>query len=231
MNVSEIMSERVISVLPSDRIADAIQLMLDHHVSGLPVIDETGRLVGIVSEADFLRRAETATLRHRPRWIEMLLRPGRGADEYVRSHGRRIHEIMTTKVVAVDEATPVAGLVEIMERQRIKRVPVLRDEKVVGIVTRANVMHAVAALQGAGPHALKADTSIRRHILDEIRREPWAPLHSINVVVRNGRVGLWGTLFDENARRALCVIAENAPGVTEVRDHLVWVDPMSGAVL
>lgn len=231
MNVGDIMTENVISIRPSDRIDDAMRLMLENHISGLPVIDDAGHLVGVVSEGDLLRRTETGTLRHRPRWIEILLSPSRSADEYVRSHGRRVDEVMTPNVVTVAESASIAALVDAMERYGIKRVPVIRGAKVVGIVTRANVMHAVAALQNAGSASSPGDTAIRRRILDEIRREPWGPVHSVNVVVRNGRVDLWGSIFDEHARRALCVIAENAPGVTEVHDHLVWVDAMSGAVL
>jgi CBS domain-containing protein len=231
MKVGEIMTETVISVRPSDRVTDAVRMMLDNRISGLPVISDAGQLVGIISEGDLLRRIETGTTRKRPRWLEFLMSPGRLADEYAHTHGRRVDEIMTPNVTTVTESSSLGALVQLMERRGIKRVPVVRDGKVVGIVTRANLMHAVAALQDSGEPPLVADTALRRHILDDIRREPWGPRYSVNVVVRNGRVDLWGSLFDERDRKALRVIVENAPGVKEIHDHMIWIEPLSGVVI
>jgi CBS domain-containing protein len=231
MKIGDIMTERVISVRPTDRIADAIRLMLDNRISGLPVIGEDGKLVGIVSESDLLRRFETGTTRRRGRWLEILLSPGRLADEYVHTHGRRVDEVMTQTVISVTEASPLKEVVQVMEHRRIKRVPVVRDGKVVGIVTRANLLQALAALDGAGAHSPVSDAGIRRRILDEIKREPWAPRYSINVVVRDGNVDLWGALFDERDRQALRVIVENVPKVKEFHDHMLTVEPLSGTVV
>jgi len=140
--VSDIMTAEVISVRPSDTIAQAIQLMPQNRISGLPVMDDAGELCGIVSEGDLLRRAETSTARRRARWLELLLPPGRLADEYVHTHGRRIDEVMTDKVATVTEDVAVETVVTMMEQSGIKRVPVVRGGKVVGIVTRANLLSA-----------------------------------------------------------------------------------------
>lgn len=231
MNVGDIMTQPVISVRPAEGIANIVRLMLDRRISGMPVIDDAGRLVGIVTEGDLLRRTETGTTRHRPRWLEFMLSPGRLADEYVHTHGRRVDEVMTRDVVTVTEATSLDTVVTLMEQRRIKRVPVVRDGKVIGIVSRANLLHALVALGDSPASASASDASIRKRILDEIQREPWGPRFSINVVVRRGRVDLWGSLIEERERQALRVIVENVPGVTEIHDHLIWVDPVSGMVL
>ena len=231
MKVSDVMTPKVISVVPSDRIADAIRLMLDNRISGLPVIDAAGRLVGMVTEGDLLRRAETGTTRHRARWLQFLLSPGRLADEYVHTHGRRVDEVMTCDVVTAAEATSLDTVVQLMERHGIKRLPVVRDGKVIGIVSRANLLHALVAVGDAPERNGALDAVIRQRILDEIEREPWGPRYSIDVVVRDGRVDLWGSLFEERERQALRVVAENVPGVKEVHDHMIWIEPIMGAVV
>ena len=231
MKVGDIMTQKVISVHPTDPIADAVRLMLDGRISGLPVVDDAGRLVGIVTEGDLLRRTETGTTQHRPRWLEFVLSPGRLADEYVHTHGRRVDEVMAHDVVSVTEATPLDAVVTLMEQRRIKRVPVVRDNKVIGIVSRADLLRALGTPGVASGSPSASDRAIRQRILAEIQREPWGPRYSINVIVHEGKVDLWGTLFDERERQALRVVVENVPGVKEIHDHLVWVEPVSGMVL
>jgi len=231
MKASDIMTSEVISADPEATVLQAARHMLQHHISGLPVIDKTGKLVGILSEGDFLRRRETGTDKKRSRWLEFLMGPGSMAAEYTRTHGSRIADVMTTKVQTVDEDAPLEQIVELMEKYRIKRVPVLRGDKVVGIVTRANLMHAMVSLARTGTKAAKDDATIRQKLLAEIQRQKWALASLINVVVRGGVVELWGTIVDERQREALKVAAENIPGVKEVRDHLAWVDATSGMFL
>lgn len=230
MHAADIMTSKVLTVAPEADIAAAMRLMLDNAISGLPVVDAGGRLVGMVSEGDFLRRAELGTERRRPRWLEILLGPGRIADDYAHSRGRNVAEVMTQDVASVAEDTPVDELVRLMERRRIKRVPVLRDGALVGIVTRANLLRALASIAGAVP-AAAGDRVIRERLLAELERQSWTPRSSIDVVVRNGVVQLWGIILDEAQRRALKVAAENVPGVTAVEDNTVWVEPFSGAVV
>lgn len=228
MKAKDVMTRSVVSVGPNDTIARAIRLMLQKRISGLPVIDSFDRLVGIVTEGDFLRRAETATHRQRPRWLEFFVGPGRMADEYVHTHGRKIHEVMTTEPQTVTEEVPLEELVTLMEKRRIKRVPVVRGDKVVGIVSRANLLHALASLSAEATPANVDDQTIRERLLAELAKEKWTPLAGLDIVVRGGIVDLWGTITDERERQALIVVAENIPGVKGVKDHLAWIDPMSG---
>jgi CBS domain-containing protein len=144
VNAADVMTRNTLSVGPDASVLEAIRLMVDNHVSGLPVIDERGQLVGILTEGDLLRRGETGTERHRPRWLEILMGPGRLASEYVRTHGRKVDEIMTREPVSVTPKTLLDEIVELMERHRIKRVPVIEGERLVGIVSRADFLHAIA---------------------------------------------------------------------------------------
>lgn len=230
MQAQDVMTQNVISVSPDDTIARAIRLMLQERISGLPVIDGVGRLVGIVTEGDFLRRTETATERKRPRWLELLMGPGRLADEYVHTHGRKVSEVMTADPVTVSEDAPLETVVALMEKKRVKRIPVMRGDKVIGVVSRANLLHALARLAAEAAPTKATDTTIREQLLKELAKENWAPIGALEVIVRNGIVDLWGTIMDERERQALIVAAENVPGVKLVNDHVAWVDATSGMV-
>jgi CBS domain-containing protein len=228
MNAGDIMTPKVVSVGPDASILEAMQLMLANRVSGLPVIAEGDKLVGIVTEGDFLRRAETGTQRARHRWLEFFMGPGKLADEYVQTHGRKVFQVMTPDPVTITEDTPLDVVVSLLEERRIKRLPVVRSGVVVGIVSRANLLHALASLARAQPTQARTDAAIREQIYAELNRQRWIPRDLINIVVREGEVELWGTILDQRARQALRVAAENVPGVKHVSDHLVWVEPMSG---
>jgi len=225
------MTREIISVRPDTTVAEAIRMMLDNRISGLPVIDEAGRLVGILTEADLLRRGETGTERHRPRWLEILMGPGRLAEEYVRTHGRKIGEVMTRDPVSVTPDTSLKEIVELMERRRIKRVPVLDGEAPVGIISRADLLRGLAGALEATPVAAMSDAEIRERILAELARTAWVPRDGIAITVENGIVDLNGVILDEKERGALRVAAENVPGVRAVEDHLVWVEPVSGTII
>jgi len=231
MKAADVMAKTVISVGPDTPVLEAARQMLQHHISGLPVIDKTGKLIGIVSEGDFLRRQETRTERKRSRWLEFFMGPGRVAAEYTHSHAKQVGDVMTENVYTVTEDTALEDVVELMERRHIKRVPVVRGGKVAGIVTRSNLMHAMVSLARSAPKAPLSDAGIRERLMAEMEKEEWAPTGMTNIVVLNGVVELWGTIFDERQRAALKVAAENIPGVKAVKDHLVWVEPTSGMVI
>ena len=146
MRAHQIMTRPVISVTPDTKVADAANTMLGKHISGLPVIDATGKLVGIVSEGDFIRRSEIGTQRKRGRFLNFILGPGKAAADFVHEHGSRVDEIMTTQPLTITEDTPLEEIVELMEKHNIKRLPVMRADKVVGIVSRSNLLQAVASL-------------------------------------------------------------------------------------
>jgi CBS domain-containing protein len=231
MKASEIMTRNIVTVGRDTPVAQAIRLMLDNRVSGLPVLADEGKVVGILTEGDLLRRSETGTERHRSRWLEFLMGPGRMASEYVRSHGRRVEEIMTRDLISATQDTAIEDIVELMERRHIKRVPILQGELLVGIVSRADLLRAVAdALDAQTTHSYD-DDEIREHILAELAKAAWVPRDGIEITVENGIVELNGVILEEKEREALRVAAENVPGVKAVEDHLVWIEPVSGTVI
>jgi len=226
MKAANLMTCKVLSISPDASILEAMQLMLLNGVSGLPVIDQRGSLVGIVTEGDFLRRVETGTEKERPKWLEIFMGPGRLADEYVRTHGRRVGEVMTPDPFTIAEDTPLEDVVDSMERRRIKRVPVVREGRVVGIVSRADLLHALASALRTQAATSRTDADIRQHVLSALADQAWVPKSFVNVEVHDGVVELRGIILDEGERQALHVVAENTPGVKAVKDHLVRVEPI-----
>lgn len=227
MRAHQIMTRSVITVAPDATVLEAANLMLRHHVSGLPVVDTAGKLVGIVSEGDFIRRSEIGTQKKRGRWLRFLLGAGATATDYVRENGRRISEVMTVDPVTVTEQTPLDQIVSSMERHGVKRLPVMRDGKLVGIVSRANLLQAVAGLARDVPDPTADDDHIRSRIVAAIEKNDWSPF-GLNVIVRDGIVHLSGVITEESSRQAAIVAAENTAGVSKVHDHLCWIDTMSG---
>lgn len=227
MQVRDVMTRNVVSVTADEQVLKAARLMLQNRISGLPVVDATGKLVGIVTEGDFLRRGEIGTQRKRPKWLEFIVGPGRLAAEYVQTSARRVGEVMTTELQTVGEDDALEKVVETMERHHVKRLPVMRGEQMVGIISRANLLHALASItRNTEAAASTDDAAIREQIVTTLAKQPWAP-HA-NVVVKDGVAELWGVITDERERAGLVVATENVPGVKAVHDHLVWIDPMSG---
>jgi CBS domain-containing protein len=224
MKVSDVMTKHVISISPETSVFVAIRLMLKHHISGLPVIDNRARLVGILSEGNFLRRAEIDTERKRSLWLDALLGPADGAATYVHSHGLAVKEVMTPAPVTVTEHTALDEVVRLMEHRNVKRLPVLRDGKVVGIVTRANLMRALLSIHRTAPQSSDDDAAIRERILAGISRQGWSSGATVDVVVHEGVADLWGSVSEGAQRNALKVLAENVRGVVRVEDHLTVKD-------
>ncbi len=231
MKVRDVMTQPVVSVDSEAPISLAIRLMLQQKISGLPVVDTCGNLVGVVTEGDFLRRAETQTEQHQPRWLEFLMGPGPLARDYVKAHGRKVSEVMSRNVKTVDEATQLKDVVALMERHHIKRVPVLRGKKLVGIVTRANLLRALVSYMHPASGSATGDAAIREAILRELGNETWAPVATVDAIVRQGIVTLSGFVLDERQREAVKVLVGNVPGVKAVHDDLVWIDPISGTTV
>jgi CBS domain-containing protein len=227
MRAHQIMTKDVITIGPEASIVDAAKLMLEHHISGLPVLDKDGTLIGIVSEGDFLRRSEIGTQRKRARWLQFFLGAGREAEEFVHQSGRRIEEVMVREPVTVTEDTQLEELVSLMEKHDIKRLPVMRNDRLVGIVTRANLLQAVASLARDVPDPTADDDHIRERVTNAIAGTDWRPI-GLQVTVRKGVVHLHGIIVNEKTRQATIVAAENVAGVKEVHDHLCFVDTYSG---
>jgi CBS domain-containing protein len=228
MRAADVMTPDPISIDPEASISDAVQVMLKHRFSGLPVVDKNGALVGVVTEGDLLRRTETGTQRKRPGWIEFVIGAGRLAAEYQKAAGRKVSDVMTPDVHSVKEDTPLAEVVPLMERHRIKRVLVVRGDKLVGMLTRANLLHALAIVDAEIKSGPTDDASIRDKLYAKLKGQPWAAVHLMDITVRAGTVYLWGTLLDERQRGAIRVAAENIPGVKNVVDNLIWIEPTTG---
>jgi CBS domain-containing protein len=230
MRAHQIMTRGVITVTPDAPILEAANTMLRWHVSGLPVVDAAGKLVGIVSEGDFIRRSEIGTQRKRGRWLKFLLGAGATATDYVQEHGRKVSDVMTRDPLSITENATLEEIVASMETNGVKRLPVMRGDKIVGIVSRAHLLQAVASLVREIPDPTADDDHIRSRIIAAIEKNDWSPF-GLNVIVRDGNVHLSGVITEERSRMAAMVAAENIAGVKEVHDHLCWIDTMSGMYL
>lgn len=231
MKASDVMTRNVITVPCGAPLLSAIRLMLDNNISGLPVVDAAGKVEGILTEGDLLRRSELATERHHWSWLDFLLGPGRMASDYVKTHGRVCDDLMSREVVSVIPAAPLDEIVGLMERRRIKRVPVIEDGKLLGMVSRANLLAALAQALEAPQIPAGSDDDIKARVMAEVEKADWAPRAGLTITVTNGIVELDGVILDEHERAALRVAAENVPGVKGIVDRLIWVEPVSGTVL
>ncbi|MDP2355501.1 MAG: CBS domain-containing protein [Beijerinckiaceae bacterium] len=228
MRAHQIMTRKVVTVKADTPILEAANLMLQRRISGLPVVDDTGGLIGIVSEGDFMRRAEIGTQGPRIRWLDFLMGAGKSAVDFVREHGRKVGEIMTRDgLFTATEDMPLEGLVRLMERQKVKRLPVVRGDTLVGIVTRSDLLRAVACLARDVPDPTADDDHIRDRVIASIEKNEWQPMQ-LGVTVRDGIVHLSGMITDERFRQATIVAAENVSGVKLVHDHLYLFDATSG---
>ena len=221
MNAADIMTPNVITVRPDTPLDAIVNLMLENRISGVPVVDND-IVVGIISEGDLLRRAEIGTEKRRSHLLELVSSTSSLAADYVRTHGRRADEVMTTNVIAVTPDTPIGEIADILETKRIKRVPVAVDGKLMGIVTRANLLRALATRLRAEAAPVSADDrSIRTALLAEFLQHKWgSQVAQFDVTVRDGVVHLWGIARGVDHCRAMVVAAENTPGVKSVANHL-----------
>jgi len=223
-----VMTTNVITVGPETSVQDVAKLLSERSISGVPVVDTQNRLVGIVSEGDLLHRVETGTERRAQRrrrswWLDTIGSDEELARNYVKSHGRTAKDVMTSDVISVSDTSELADIANLLETKRIKRVPVVRDGKLVGIVSRANLVRALAA---AGSR-LTADTAtddrtIRQKLLQELQAQKWVHTWAADIIVRDGVVHIWvSDDRPDGERQALRVAAENIPGVRGVEEHIV----------
>jgi predicted transcriptional regulator len=201
-------------------VQEAARVLIDQRISGLPVVDDNGKLVGIVSEGDLLHRSESGTERRRSWWFRALLGDGALAAEYVKAHGRRVEDVMTRTVVTASPNTPLHEIATLMERNAIKRVPIVENNKLVGIVSRANLVQAIAS-GGKDLEVPHSDAAIRDRLLAHLNAQNWAHTWLLNVTVDDGIVDLWGITKSEIERKAIRVAAESIPGVRAVNDNLI----------
>lgn len=220
MLVRDVMVAPVITVEPSASVQEVAKLFLEKQISAVPVLDGKGKLVGIVSEGDLLHRVEAGTERHRSWWLRALVHDQVLADEYIKSHSRKVSDVMTRDVITASPGMPLHEVAALMEKNAIRRLPILENGQLVGIVSRANLLQAVASARQLLDVA-PTDKAIRDRILTSLKREAWAHTGLLNVTVSNGIVDLWGLAESETERKAIKVAAESTPGVTAVHDNMV----------
>jgi CBS-domain-containing membrane protein len=202
--------------------------MLAHHLSGLPVVTPTGQLTGIITDGDLLRRAELGNASGHANWLKLFLLPSSVADDYIKTHGRHVEEVMTPDPITVTPQTSLDDVAALMIKRHIKRLPVLANNQLVGMISRTDILGKLALKLIEVEHHHPSDVEISNHIKAALAIEPWAPRTGISIVVKNAVVNLEGVVMNDAERRAVTVIAENTQGVSEVHDNLIYVDPGSG---
>lgn len=222
MKALDVMTSKVVTVSPDTSVSEVAELFLRYRISAVPVVDGDKRVLGMVSEGDLLHRAETDTELRRPWWLSLIADASERAHDYVKSHGRHAADVMTSKVVTIAEDTPLAEIARLLEERRIKRVPVTRNGKLVGIVSRADLVRALASRPKSAPALSSSpdDQALRQELLRVLDAEGWIRPNEINVIVINGVVHTWGVVESEDIRNAVRVAAENLPGVRGVESHI-----------
>lgn len=216
MKASDIMTVSVVKVSPETSIADAARIMMANRISGLPVVDSDGHLLGIVTEGDMLRRSEI--LGERPWWTAPSAPSKERAEAYVKSHSHKVGDVMTREVITIDENEPVDRVAMVLESRGIKRVPVVKDGRVSGIVSRANLLRALVTAGARAVHP--QDSQIRTAIMTTITRDAGVRAELVDVTVSSGVAFLWGNVASEAEREAVRVIAENMRGITSVQSTI-----------
>jgi len=224
MEARDVMTATVVTVSANTPVEQLAQLMLERRISAVPVIDASGRLQGIVSEGDLMRHSQAHAGRTRSWWLSFFADRDAMAQEYIKTHGRTAADVMTRKVVTATENTPLEKIATLLERHRIKRVPIVRRGKVVGVVSRANLWHGLVAQKVPVCKTAVKDRDIRARILDELDKAGIDKSY-VNVVVSNGAVELWGVVEAEAQKRALGIAAKSTKGVKRVIDNVLVVTP------
>jgi CBS domain-containing protein len=220
MKAMDVMVRDVVTAKPDMDVGSAIKLLVEHDISALPVVNDDGTVVGVVSEADLVRRTEIGTEKHRPWWLEALTPGSILAEEFAKAHGLRVGEVMSPHVVSASEETPLGEIATLMEKHRIKRVPIIENGKLVGIVSRSNLIQALASSLQHDP-AKETDREIRLDLLSRLADQKWTDFGSRNVIVTGGVVHLWGMVGSAEERTALVALAEGVPGVVRVSDEMI----------
>jgi CBS domain-containing protein len=221
MKARDVMVSPVITVGENVTVRDVAKLLIAKRISAVPVVDGAEKLVGIVTEADLLHRAEAGTERPVSWWLSLISGDRALAEEYVKSHAVKVTDIMTRDVRTADPEMPLHEIADLLEEQHIKRVPIVsKGGDLVGIVSRANIIQAIASIRPKFEISL-SDATIRKKLMDELKKQPWSHVHRLNVTVTGGIVDLWGFVESEKERQAITVAAETTSGVTGVNDHLM----------
>jgi CBS domain-containing protein len=220
MQARDLMVSPVVTVQPSASVKEVAKLLLEQGISAVPVVDDQGKLVGVVSEGDLLHRPEIGSERRRSWWLLGLTDEETLAAEYVKAHARKVADVMTRKVITAAPDASLHELATLMEANAIKRVPIVEDGRLVGIVSRANLVRALASAQPALEIEL-SDANIQGQLLAHLQNQAWARPWLLNIMVKNGVVDLWGVVRSDAERRAVRIAAESMDSVRAVNDNLV----------
>ncbi len=220
MQARDEMVRDVVTITPDADIEEAIELLVAHDISAVPVVDGDANLVGIISEADLIQRPEIGTEKRRPWSLEAVTPAATLAEEFAKAYGKKVREMMTKHVVSATEDTPLSEIAALLERKRIKRVPITRDGKVVGVVSRANLIQALASVVGDVEQSPITDRKIWDDLLDRLKQQLWTDFGARNVIVSRGEAHLWGLVSSDSEREALIALAESVPGVTRVSEEM-----------
>jgi CBS-domain-containing membrane protein len=222
MKAADVMVSNVITVGPEATVQDVAELLLANRISAVPVVGQDGELVGIISEADLIRRTETDTGRRQSRWRALLNGSESLAAEFVKANAHRVADIMTRKVIVATTDTSLHDIAAMLEKNGIKRVPVVKNRKLVGIVSRANLVQALATVRKEVKAATAtSDSMIREDVMARLGREPWTKVCRLNVIVHDGTLELWGVVRSHAEKTAIRVAVEQTPGVRAVNDNLI----------
>lgn len=220
MNASDVMTVRVVTIEPDETVQAAAKLMLERGISALPVVDKSGRLIGIISEGDLVRRTETGTERKSSWWLNFVSGADQLAYDFVKAHGTKVSDVMTREVVAAKPDTPLRDVARLLESNRIKRVPVVEEDLVIGVVSRANLLQALASAKPRQGATQPSDADLRDTIIDRLSAQPWSHPSLLNPIVTDGVVDLWGMVLTPTEHDAVRVLVEETPGVRGVNSHL-----------
>jgi CBS domain-containing protein len=212
MQVKDIMTRDVITVTGQTPVEEVAKLLLARHVSAVPVVDDSGAVVGLVSEGDLMRRVADPEKQRRSWWLELFADPHSDVSDYIKTHGRTAADVMTQDVLTVSEGTPVSDVARILETNHIKRVPVLTDGKLVGIVSRSNLLQALALAPPTKPAAGDEDRVLRERILQKLAEVPGIQVSLVNVIVSDGKASVWGTVDSKFKQEAVRLAVESVVG-------------------
>jgi CBS domain-containing protein len=228
MRAKDVMTEGCVCIGVSESVYDAAEVLLSARVSAAPVVNDKGEVVGIVSEADLMRRAEIDTAAHKS-WLSRLMdSEASAANDFVAARTRRVSDVMTRNVVTATEDTTLRELVGLMERHNVKRVPIVRDDVLLGVVSRADLLKALLSREPHSPVLQPTDKALRQAVVEALEKRPWTSRWPTNVFANDGVVHLWGFVEGDEVRQAYRVAAENVPGVRRVKSHLRSIPPSVG---
>ncbi len=220
MQARDEMTKDVVTVGPETTVGDIAALLVTHRIGAVPVVADDRRLLGIVSQTDLVHRSETGTEKRRKWWLEAFADPDAKAREYVKSHGQKAQDVMTRVVVSVSETASLAEVADTLDTHRVRQVPVVASGRLVGMVSRADMVRALAEVSITAPAARPEGGALQKAIWDQIKAQPWLKTSYVNLAVKDGVVDLWGAVDSEDQRRALRVLVEGVPGVTKVEDNV-----------